>query len=113
MAFPSKTAEMIGYRAAYICSNPDCNTLTVGPAINKPNLKNKKGESAHIIGTGKTSARHEKLPNQKLHAVENGIWLCANCHTLVDKNKDSDYPKKTLYSWKEEHEEKISMLLRR
>lgn len=44
--------------------------------------------------------------------VENGIWLCASCHTLVDKNKGSGYPKEILYSWKEEHEEKISMLLR-
>lgn len=38
MAFKSKIAEMIAYRAAYICSNPECNTLTVGAAISDPHI---------------------------------------------------------------------------
>lgn len=112
MAFKVKTAEMIAYRAAYICSNPECNTLTIGAAINDPLLKNKKGEAAHIIGEKAGAARHDPNPSVDVHGVENGLWLCANCHTLIDKNKGADYYSKDLFAWKKDHEETISMLLR-
>lgn len=112
MAFIAKVAEMIAYRAAYICSNPECNTLTIGAAISDPNLKNKKGEAAHILGEKTGAARYEANPSIDVDGVENGLWLCANCHTIVDKNKGVDYPAKDLFEWKKEHEETISMLLR-
>ncbi|UTA81215.1 hypothetical protein J4377_07030 [Halomonas sp. XH26] len=112
MAFKAKIAEMIAYRAAYICSNPECNTLTIGAAISDPQLKNKKGEAAHILGEKATAARYDPNPNIDVDGVENGLWLCANCHTLVDKNKGADYPSRDLLEWKKDHEETISMLLR-
>ncbi|HAS6227706.1 TPA: HNH endonuclease [Vibrio vulnificus] len=112
MAFKVKIAEMIAYRAAYICSNPECNTLTIGATISDPQLKNKKGEAAHILGEKLGSARHEPNPSIDVGGVENGLWLCANCHTLVDKNKGADYSSKDLFEWKKDHEETISMLLR-
>ena len=112
MAFKAKVAEMIAYRAAYICSNPECNTLTIGPAISDPKLKNKKGEAAHILGEKAGAARHDPNPSIDIDGVENGLWLCANCHTLVDKNKGADYSSGDLFEWKKDHEETISMLLR-
>lgn len=112
MAFKAKISEMIAYRAAYICSNPECNTLTIGAAISDPQLKNKKGEAAHIIGEKAGAARYEASPSIDVDGVVNGLWLCANCHTLVDKNKGADYPAKDLFEWKIDHEETISMLLR-
>lgn len=112
MAFKAKISEMIAYRAAYICSNPECNTLTIGAAISDPQLKNKKGEAAHILGEKAGAARYEANPSIDVDGVVNGLWLCANCHTLVDKNKGADYPAKDLFEWKIDHEETISMLLR-
>lgn len=112
MAFKPKVAEMIAYRAAYICSNPDCNTLTIGPAMAGPKLKNKKGEAAHIIGEKSGSARHNSNACIDIHGEENGLWLCANCHTLIDKNDGIDYPESLLFQWKREHEDTISVLLR-
>lgn len=112
MAFKQKVAEMIAYRAAYICSNPDCNTLTIGPAITDNKLKNKKGEAAHIYGEKAGAARYESAPNVDVDGVDNGLWLCANCHTLIDKNNGADYPASQLFDWKKGHEETISMLLR-
>lgn len=112
MAFKAKISEMIAYRAAYICSNPECNTLTIGAAISDPQLKNKKGEAAHILGEKAGAARYEASPSIDVDGVVNGLWLCANCHTLVDKNKGADYPAKDLFEWKIDHEETISMLLR-
>ncbi|MBG1263862.1 HNH endonuclease [Nostoc commune] len=112
MAFDQKTAQRIAYRAAYICSNPECNTLTIGPAITDPQLKNKKGEAAHILGEKAGAARHDPNSSINVASVENGLWLCANCHTLIDKNKGADYSSDDLFGWKKDHEETISMLLR-
>jgi hypothetical protein len=112
VAFKPKIAEMIAYRSAYICSNPECNTLTIGPAITDTSLKNKKGEAAHILGEKPIAARHTSAPSIDVAGVENGLWLCANCHTLIDKNKGSDYSASQLFEWKKDHEETISMLLR-
>lgn len=112
MAFKSKIAEMIAYRAAYICSNPCCNTLTIGPSHEDTNLKNKKGEAAHIYGEKNGAARYTSNPSVNIEGVENGIWLCANCHTLVDKNQGVDYKSELLFEWKKNHEETISLLLR-
>ncbi len=112
MAFDRKIVELIAYRSAYICNNPECNTLTIGPSITDNSLKYKLGEAAHIIGEKSGAARHEKTDSHALGCIENAIWLCANCHTLTDKNNGADYPKETLYKWKEEHEKTISGLLR-
>ncbi|MBK5411546.1 HNH endonuclease [Pseudomonas sp. TH34] len=112
MAFDRKIVELIAYRSAYICNNPECNTLTIGPSTTDINLKYKLGEAAHIIGEKNGAARNESIDSHSLGDIENAIWLCANCHTLIDKNKGADYPKETLYSWKEAHEEIISGLLR-
>ncbi|MCW2473252.1 HNH endonuclease [Candidatus Symbiopectobacterium sp. NZEC151] len=103
---------MIAYRAAYICSNPECNTLTIGPALTESALKNKKGEAAHIFGEKPGAARFTSNPSVDVNGVENGLWLCANCHTLIDKNNGIDYSELKLLEWKKEHEETISVLLR-
>jgi len=112
MAFNQKDAQIIAYRAAYICSNPECNTLTIGPAITDSQLKNKKGEAAHIFGEKAGAARYDPNSSIDVASVENGLWLCANCHTLIDKNKGADYSLTDLFGWKKDHEETISMLLR-
>lgn len=112
MAFKIKTAQMIAYRAAYICSNPECNTLTIGPSITDVQLKNKKGEAAHILGEKPGAARHNSNSKIDVAGVENGLWLCANCHALIDKNNGVDYSEQQLFEWKKDHEETISMLLR-
>lgn len=112
MAFDVKIAEMLAYRSAYICNNPDCNTLTVGPALNDPSLKLKLGEAAHIIGEKPKAARYENIGADKLSSIENGIWLCANCHTMIDKIDGKEFPKQEIYEWKNKHEKMISMLLK-
>ena len=36
--------------------------------------------------------------------INNAIWLCATCSTLIDKNKGLDYPVDHLRKWKKDHE---------
>ena len=112
MAFKKDIVESLAYRSAYICNNPDCNSLTVGPTINDLKLKLKIGEAAHIIGEKQESARHENIEIRLIESIENGIWLCANCHTMIDKANGIDFPKEKLYKWKKNHENLIYTLLK-
>lgn len=112
MAFLQKTAELIAYRSGYICNNPECNVLTIGPATSDPSLKTKAGEAAHIVGEKPGAARYEDVGTAQLESAENGIWLCVACHTLIDKNKGADYSKSELIGWKRGHEELMPVLLR-
>lgn len=112
MAFSLPIAELIAYRSGYICNNPDCNVLTVGPTLSDPSLRTKVGEAAHIVGEKPGAARYEDLGASFLASAENGIWLCVSCHTLIDKNKGIDYPKSQLMGWKRAHEELMGVLLR-
>lgn len=112
MAFHQKVAELIAYRSGYICNNPECNVLTIGPATSDPLLRTKAGEAAHIIGEKPGAARYEDIEAAQIESAENGIWLCVSCHTLVDKNKGADHPTSELLEWKRLHEELMSVLLR-
>ncbi len=112
MAFNQKVAELIAYRSGYICNNPECNVLTIGPATSDPTLKTKAGEAAHIVGEKPGAARHRAMPASMVESAENGMWLCVACHTLIDKNKGADYSEQDLLEWKRAHEELISVLLR-
>jgi hypothetical protein len=112
MAFHASIAELLAYRSAHICNNPECNTLTIGPSTNDPELKLKAGEAAHMEGEGVKSARHNPNITASVNKIENGIWLCTHCHTLIDKADGVDYPLTTLQAWKVEHEELINGLLR-
>lgn len=48
------------------------------------------GEHAHIRGENPGSARYDKdYPKDKLTTEENLILLCANCHSMIDKDEDS------------------------
>lgn len=112
MAFKKPIAENLAYRSAYICNNPECNTLTVGAELEDESLKLKIGEAAHIIGEKPKSARYKELPNGDSGLIGNGIWLCANCHTMVDKNLGIGFPEDMINGWKDSHEKMISMLVK-
>lgn len=101
--FSKKTIDVLGKRAAYRCSNPDCRKSTVGPNSDddKATLI---GEAAHIFGARPNSKRYS--PNMTDNArseITNAIWLCRNCHKLVDSD-DSRYSSEVLFEWRELHE---------
>ena len=111
--FTQKTVDLIAYRAAYICSNPDCNRLTIAPSIADASSKIKIGEAAHIHDAREETIRWDPNLSEPARAKpDNGIWLCASCHTMVDKSKGQDYPAKTLKDWKRDHEKLISDILK-
>ncbi len=112
MAFPRHIAAKLAYNSAYICNYPRCNTLTVGPTVSTEQLFKKIGEAAHMEGEKQTSARHNPANQAMVQDISNGIWLCANCHKMIDKNNGDDFPLTELKKWKAEHEALIGDLLK-
>jgi hypothetical protein len=111
--FSAVTIDLLAYRSAYICNNDECHTLTIGPSTAVGNLALKIGEAAHICGARPKTPRYDSsMTDDGRSAVENGIWLCASCHTLVDKAGGIDFPATVLRGWKRKHEELITGLLR-
>lgn len=108
--FTKKTVEIIAKRSAYHCSNPDCRILTVGPNSD-PCKALIIGEAAHIFGARPSSARYMKSMLEANRAdITNSIWLCRNCHKLIDSDS-GNYSPDILFRWREEHEKFASSAL--
>lgn len=86
--FSSKTITTLSRRAGVRCSNPDCRRLTVG----SNEIKDKStivGVAAHITAASAGGPRfNATLNSAERSSIENGIWLCVNCSTLIDKDKN-------------------------
>lgn len=111
--FSAPTVELLAYRSAHICNNPQCNILTVGPSLAAGDLVLKLGEAAHICEARDKTARYDDTMSDEQRAhPNNGIWLCSRCHTAVDKNDGADFPTPELHRWKIEHEATIATLIK-
>ncbi|MEH1837321.1 MAG: hypothetical protein V7L20_00780 [Nostoc sp.] len=101
--FSEGTKKTLAERAAYLCSNPNCRSLTVTPHSDS-NKSLKTGIAAHICAAAPDGPRYD--PNQtqeERKSIDNGIWLCHNCSDIVDKDEQR-YTKATLVQWKQQHE---------
>lgn len=97
--FKTPTIKLLKERVAHRCSNPDCRVPTIGPILGE--LKSGCiGEAAHIFAASPGAARYDPnmTPDERMH-FDNGIWLCTNCHTEIDRDP-ALYPASLLQSWK-------------
>jgi hypothetical protein len=110
--FSSDTVLTLAFRSGLICNNPRCQTITTGPSDGHGPLRLKIGEAAHIAAKKPGQARFDPtMTDVQRASVDNGIWLCASCHTMIDKNGGADFPSKTLIGWKVSHESLVRSLL--
>jgi len=101
--FSNSTKELLAKRARYQCSNPDCGVHTVGPN-SRQDKATSIGQAAHILGAKPGSARFDETMTDVSRANSaNGIWLCGNCHSQIDRDA-AKYPAQLLYLWRKEHE---------
>lgn len=83
------------------CSNPKCGVATIGPSTDTLNKSDTIGVAAHIMGAMPLAARYSiGQTEEERHSIENGIWLCSNCASLIDKNCGSGFPVSVLKLWK-------------
>lgn len=110
--FSPKNVQKLAERAGFICSNPSCNRITIGPVTADPARSTKTGVAAHICAASPGGPRYDmsQSPMQR-SSIANAIWLCATCSSLVDKNNGMDYPAEHLRRWKRDHEELIKVCL--
>lgn len=87
--------ERVGGR----CSNPDCKRETLGPH-REGDKRLSIGEAAHISAASPEGPRYDaRMTKEERESIHNGIWLCSNCHKLIDKNW-KEYPTEELKKWK-------------
>lgn len=102
--FTKTTTEVLAKRVSYLCSNPNCRKLTIG-ANENPNKSTLIGEAAHITAASPEGPRYNgSLTEEQRRHIENGIWLCCNCATLIDKD-ESKYTVDFLKKWKGDAEQ--------
>ncbi|MCD6543269.1 MAG: hypothetical protein J7K34_02045 [Flavobacteriaceae bacterium] len=108
--FTAKTVDILAKRVGYLCSNPDCQKSTVGPntAKDKATIV---GVAAHITAASPRGPRYDgNLTTEQRKDIDNGIWLCVNCSTIIDKDPDA-FPIKMLNDWKEFSENEMNRQL--
>lgn len=108
--FNQKTIDTLAKRAAFKCSNPDCRVSTVGPNSD-PKKSIIIGEAAHIFGARSSAKRYDfKMTDTARAEITNAIWLCRNCHKLVDTDAQK-YSSEILFAWREQHEKYVHAAL--
>lgn len=112
--FSAATKALVAARAGYMCTNPDCNRLLVGPEVKTKDelLRTNIGKFAHVHGREFGSARHnEDMTDEQRSDPDNAIFLCGVCHDLVDNNGGPGYSVALLIQWRNEHTAKVRQLL--
>jgi len=83
--------------------------MTTGPHSNDGKSL-RSGEAAHIYSAKSKIARFNKdLSDTQIRDIKNGIWLCRDCHKLIDQDEKA-FPAGLLFHWKNTHEEFVKAL---
>ena len=97
--FSEKTKRILQGRVGNRCSNPNCRCLTSGPNFHKEKVTIIR-IAAHITAASENGPRYNPLLDRtERQHISNGIWLCATCATLIDKD-EMNYPIELLQKWK-------------
>jgi len=105
--FSASVKDKLNKRVGLRCSNPDCRVPTSAPSDESDEGINSIGIAAHICAAagGKGARRYDSnmTPAQR-KSINNGIWLCANCSIIIDKD-ETTYTVELLKQWKKQAEE--------
>jgi len=112
--FPKPIADALGKRASFICSNPDCRILTVGPSEEDESKFLYVGKAAHICAAAERGPRYSAaMTPQQRASGSNGIFLCSVRADMIDKNGGVDFTIECLENWKDAHEKWVAQNLNR
>lgn len=100
--FASTLKNKLAKRVLYICSNPNCRKITIGP--DSENGINNIGVAAHICAAAPGGPRYDKnMSEEERKSINNGIWLCQSCAKLIDSDENK-YTVQLIKKWKEQTE---------
>lgn len=101
--FPQSVKDTLAKRTGYFCSNPDCRKPTIGAQLGDDKTVN-IGVASHIAAAAAGGPRYDSsMTSEERASVDNGIWLCANCSNLIDKDEQY-YTVELLKKWKQQAE---------
>jgi hypothetical protein len=105
--FGERRRRILGERASYLCSNPDCRKATIGPHSD-PEKSLSDGVAAHINAAAVGGPRYDDTQTPAMRSgLANGVWLCHSCSDLIDKDPVR-FPADRLRQWKADHERWLS-----
>ena len=112
--FSSALKNMLAKRASFVCSNPECRSLTIAPSDADTFQVLYIGKAAHISAASRGGPRYEpSMSQEERRSIDNAIFLCSSCADMIDCNSGSDYTIIQLRKWKEEHESWVRQNLNR
>lgn len=104
--FTKTTIDIMAKRVGYLCSNPDCRKHTIGPNEN-PEKATSIGIASHITAASPEGPRYDELLSEEMRThIDNGIWLCSNCASLIDKDSKR-FTVSLLQQWKRDAENEL------
>lgn len=98
--FSQGVKDKLAKRVGYLCSNPDCRAWTISASTEDSEKTINIGKAAHIRAARPKGKRYDSTmtPKERKH-IDNGIWLCGNCHDAVDSD-EADFTVESLLAWK-------------
>ena len=101
--FSAKVLMILYKRAGGKCCR--CGAATFGPDTN-PHKSVNIGQGAHIAAAAEGGPRYNpKMTTEERSSATNGMWLCSNCHDIIDRDV-REYPIAKLKKMKREAEER-------
>ena len=105
--FTLPVKRILAERVAHHCSNPDCRAHTVAPQLDETKSVS-VGTASHITAAAVLGPRYDaSLSEPERKHINNAIWLCRTCGTLIDADPDR-FPVALLHEWKRMAEEEAS-----
>jgi len=99
--FSQSVKDALAKRAGFLCSNPDCLVKLVSSGGDSDHSTISLGVAAHICAAAPGGPRYDsEMSREERASIQNAIFLCPTCATLIDKNNGSDYPGELLRYWK-------------
>lgn len=98
--FTASTIRVLREEVANRCSKPDCRVICIAKGDEIKGNINIIGQAAHICAASPGGPRYDSdMGDEDRSHINNGIWLCSNHATEIDKNA-SKYPVELLHEWK-------------
>lgn len=97
--FSKAIKQRLAERVAWLCSNPDCRVVTVGPHTD-PTKRVNVGQACHIEAASEGGPRYNKeMQKAQRCSFDNGIWLCSIHAKEIDVDSDR-FSVELLRKWK-------------
>jgi hypothetical protein len=97
--FTQDTIRKLGERVSLHCTKPDCRAPTKGPHTDGEKAVS-VGKACHIHAASPGGPRYDASQSEEeRRSIDNGIWLCSNCGTLIDTDA-ARFPALMLREWK-------------